>query len=406
MKTIHKLLLILVAMLSLSSRCLANTEISDIEDIEGPKNRREALTCWMEEFSHDILGSTQDFAFDLFLKLAEKGWWSFAIVAAVLLLSVAAIVALRRVDRGYKRVWIYYPLFFVTLLPTWGLFSVSWQLELMFDYDIPYFYNLLLFAVTLVPGVLTIFGGWGIRECGMERGVRHKNFNRYIGQFLLFPVWIMFICLFWDAAFTPIIDWTGGLADRDGGFWLWMLTLVGGYFIMEGICRLWILIIALCLETAGNWPILIMTITLWMALVWISFNWICAAFWGFGYFCIFLLGGICMLGFLFRYTKSIIAMRCPMCHFCGAELTGLVDEGVSYSTSTRWESMDDSDVSRRHSGSIVTDASRLVRTTVGTESWTTEHTCPRCASNWNMYHSREVSNDSEVLREEWTEHYK
>lgn len=405
MKTIHKLLLLLCAMLPLSARCLANADAADVVDVDGPKNKYEAFVIWMEDATSQVLGSTQDYAFDLFLNIADIGWWAFAIIAAALFVSGLIIVALRRYDSKYERVWIYYPLFFLTLFPTFGLFSVSWQLEQMFDYDIPYFYNLLLFAVTLVPGVLTIFGGWGIRECGMERCKYHKNLNRYVGQLLLLPVWIMFICLFWDAAFAPLIEWSEGFAEHDGGFWRFVLTIVIGFGIVVFVFRLWIYVIALFFVTAGNWPIRFMTITLWMALVWFGHNWIDANFNGLGYFCLLFFGGLFLVGFLLRYLREITALRCPMCHTCAAELTNLIDGGISYSTTTSWESMSDSDVNRRHSGSIVTDASRQVRTTVGTESWTTEHTCPCCGHSWDMYHSREVSRNSQVLKEEWTEHY-
>ena len=46
----------------------------------------------------------------------------------------------------------------------------------------------------LSSAALTIFAGWGVRECGMEDGKYHKNFNRIIGQILQFPVW-MFVSI-------------------------------------------------------------------------------------------------------------------------------------------------------------------------------------------------------------------
>ena len=94
-----------------------------------------------------------------------------------------------------------------------------------------------------------------------------------------------------------------------------------------------------------------------------------------------------------------------MCHNCNADQTKLTDEGVSYSTHTSWENMSDSNIRTRHSGASVSDARRLVRTTVGTHNWTTEHTCPNCGCKWDISHSEEVSRNSRELERRWTEHY-
>ena len=148
-----------------------------------------------------------------------------------------------------------------------------------------------------------------------------------------------------------------------------------------------------------------MTLTLWWALVRIAFNWGYENFNGFAYLLILFFGGILLLGVIGGILGELQASRCPMCHNMDAEQTNLTDEGVSYSTSTGWQSMSDSSISPRHYGAEVSNAQKLVKTTVATHNWTTEHTCPECGCKWDISHSEEVGRDTQELRRSWTERY-
>lgn len=334
--------------------------------------------------------------------LISLGWWAYLIVAIALALTGGIVYYLRSYDSSYEEPWIHYLLYFLTILPTWGLFGIV----LMYKYHPVFSDKILLFLFAMVPAVLSVHAGWGVRECGMYDEKYHKNANREVGQLLQFPVWMMITLMFWYTFLLPLIELSEDeFCYNGGGFWRFVLGLLIVLAIVAAVMFLWFIVVRVFFRIAGNWPVRIMTLTLWWALVRIAFNWGYENFNGFGYLLILFFGGILLLGVIGGILGELQASRCPMCHNMDAEQTNLTDEGVSYSTSTGWQSMSDSSISPRHYGAEVSNAQKLVKTTVATHNWTTEHTCPECGCKWDISHSEEVGRDEEVLKHSWTERY-
>lgn len=355
-----------------------------------------------EELFTNAANSFVNGCFKVFKGIINLGWWSWVIVIFALALAGGLIFWIRNIDPYFDTPWIHYLLYFIAVLPTWGMYSIS----SIYEDDLTFAGKCLLLLMVMVPAIITIHGGWGIRQCGMEYGKYHKNFNRHVGQFLLFPVCIIITFTFWNTILSPLIDWSDDFTYQGGGFWRFLLGLIIGAIIITGVLWIWLLIIVrYFLKTIGNNSIYIMTIVLWWGLVWIGFNWIYANFNSIGFIITVFIGALICITILATFISILNESRCPMCHNCDADQTNLTDEGVSYSTHTSWESMSDSNIRTRHSGASVSDARRLVRTTIGTHNWTTEHTCPNCGCKWNIGHSEEVSRNSRELERRWTEHY-
>ena len=349
------------------------------------------------------LGGLVEFCESLLLKAIGNGWGSLFLVALALVMSAGIVFGIRLLDESFEKPWIHYVLYFVTLLPTW----VGFKLSTMFKSELTFLGNLLLLTMTLVPAVLTIHGGWGVRECGMYDGKYDKNFNREIGQLLQFPVWMMLTAVFWNTMLLPLIEFTDVyFTYQGGGFWRFVIGFVVSLAIVVGVLLAWVFfIIPIVFKTAGNWVLYIMSIVLWWAMMKMGWHWAYANFNGLGFVCIVGWSALIFLGCLTTILGVLNEMRCPMCHNCGANETDRTDHGVSYSTSTSWQGASSSSISTRHSGAEVSDARELVRTTIGTHNWTTEHTCPNCGCKWTIGHSEEVSRNSQVLERRWTEHY-
>lgn len=334
--------------------------------------------------------------------LMSLGWWGFVIVAVALALVAGIVYYIRSYDGYFETPWIHYVLYFLTILPAWGLFGIV----LMYKYHPVFQEKILLFLFALVPAILAVHAGWGVRECGMYYGKYHKNANRRVGQLLQFPVWIMITLMFWYTFLLPLIELSEDFSYNGGGFWRFVLGLIIVGAIIAAVLLAWTLFfVRKFFKTAGNWPVSIMTVVLWWALVRIAFNWAYANFNGFGYLLMLFFGGMVLIGIIGGVLSELHSSRCPMCHNCDAEQTNLTDEGVSYSTSTGWESMGSSNIRARHSGAEVSNAQRLVKTTVATHNWTTEHTCPVCGYKWDIDHSEEVGRKTEELKRSWTEKY-
>ena len=338
-----------------------------------------------------------------FDNLISLGWWAaFLIVAAALALVGGIIYYIRSYDGYFEEPWIHYLLYFLTILPTWGMFEVV----LMYIYNPDFSENILLFLFAMIPAILSVHAGWGVRQCGMYYGKYHKNANRKVGQLLQFPVWMMITLMFWYTVLLPLIELSEYFDYSDGGFWHFVLGLIIVGAIISAVMLAWTLFfVRKFFRTAGNWPVYIMTIALWWALTRIAFNWAYANFNGFAYLLMLFFGAIVLIGIIGVTLLELRISRCPMCHNCDAEQTNLTDEGVSCSTSTAWESMGSRNIRPRHRGAEVSNARRLVRTTVATHNWTTEHTCPVCGYNWDISHSEEVGRDKQVLKDSWDETY-
>ncbi|MBR5477572.1 MAG: SH3 domain-containing protein [Bacteroidaceae bacterium] len=335
--------------------------------------------------------------------LISLGWWAYLIVALALALVAGIVYYLRSYDPYFEEPWIHYVLYFLTILPTLGLCGVV----LMYKYHPVFSDKILLFLFALVPAILSVHAGWGVRECGMYSGKYHKNANRDVGQLLQFPVWMMITLMFWYTFLLPLIELSEDeFCYNGGGFWRFVLGLIIVAVIISAVLLAWTLFfVRKFFKTAGNWPVRIMTIVLWWALTRIAFNWAYENFNGFGYLLMLFFGAMVLLGIIGGVLSELHSSRCPMCHNCDAEQTNLTDEGVSYSTSTGWESMGSGNIRPRHSGAEVSNAQRLVKTTVATHNWTTEHTCPACGCKWDISHSEEVGRDTQELKRSWTERY-
>ena len=374
-------------------------ELEPVTSEEPYEEDRDSITLNQSSFFYPFMNGVVRVCQSLF----SLGWVGYLIVVVALALVAGIVYYLRSYDSSFEEPWIHYVLYVLTILPTWGLFETV----LMYKYHPVFSDKILLFLFALVPAVLSVHAGWGVRECGMYYGKYHKNTNRRVGQILQFPVWMMITLMFWYTFLLPLIELSeDAFYYSGGGFWLFIGGLIIGGAIIVAVLLVWTLFfVRKFFKTAGNWPVRIMTIVLWWASARIAFNWAYENFNGFSYLLMLFFGALVLIGIISGVLSELHSSRCPMCHNCDAEQTNLTDEGVSYSTSTGWESMGSGGVSPRHRGAEVSNARRLVRTTVATHDWTTEHTCPVCGCKWDISHSEEVGRNKQELRRSWTERY-
>ena len=374
-------------------------ELEPVTSEEPYEEERDSITLNQSSFFYPFMNGVVRVCQSLF----SLGWVGYLIVVVALALVAGIVYYLRSYDSSFEEPWIHYVLYVLTILPTWGLFETV----LMYKYHPVFSDKILLFLFALVPAILSVHAGWGVRECGMYYGKYHKNTNRRVGQILQFPVWMMITLMFWYTFLLPLIELSeDAFYYSGGGFWLFIGGLIIGGAIIVAVLLVWTLFfVRKFFKTAGNWPVRIMTIVLWWASARIAFNWAYENFNGFSYLLMLFFGALVLIGIIGGVLSELQSSRCPMCHNCDAEQTNLTDEGVSYSTSTGWESMGSGGVSPRHRGAEVSNARRLVRTTVATHDWTTEHTCPVCGCKWDISHSEEVGRNKQELRRSWTERY-
>lgn len=404
MKTLSKFLVLLFAISLTSVGCFAGEDGSDVmETAESVEylNPEQIIADELPAFIEFLQPIAEAF-YGLFLSIASNGWWSLAIMAGVLLLVAVVIYLLRRADSDYERAWIYYLIYLLALVPAVGVLMASVEGDRLLGEEQTIMHEWLLFMMALVPGALMIFAGWGIRQCGMICGLFKKNFNYYMGQFLLFPVWIFLVYMFWDAAFAPLIDWSLGFAPHDGGFWRYLLTLVLGFGIVFVVSVVWLVIIDFCFETAGNKIIHIYSFVLWWVMVQVGYNWLHANFNGFGYFVMLCLCAFIMWGVVWVVFENIQARRCGRCHDFHALETRRTDHGIEFKTEYGWKSMGSGGVPNGYDKEI-SNARKFVRTTVAMHSWTTEHTCQVCGLLWKRNHSEQVGRHEDILEKRWME---
>jgi hypothetical protein len=350
------------------------------------------------EVTMSLVLAFQQFAFAIF----DLGWLSLPVSILLLLLSAGIIYGMRRLDKNYSYPWLYYILYFITMISTWGLFGMSLSSKAsMTRYEC-----ILSFFIMLSSAALTIFAGWGVRECGMEDGKYHKNFNRIIGQILQFPVWMFVSIVFYCAFLDPIVDWSDTFVDHDGGFWRFILGLIIGVAIVAAVLCVWVVyVMPYVLKTAGKWPIRIMTIILWWAMVLIGFNWAYANYDGLSYVILLVVGGISFFICFAIAWYEIGTGRCTMCHSCDSREEKRIDHGLTTSTGTHWTSASEFDIQRKHTGSKVSDVEKLVRTTTTRHHWTSIRVCSNCGKRWKINLSKEVDSKSEDLEYKWKERY-
>lgn len=112
-----------------------------------------------------------------------------------------------------------------------------------------------------------------------------------------------------------------------------------------------------------------------------------------------------MMVILMAPINVINERRCGNCHNFEGQYEGSTDLGSSYETDTDWESTSDSNITARHSGAIISDARRKVRTTTRIDKWKTHHSCPYCYEEWDLDHENRTEVGRETLERRWTETY-
>ena len=339
---------------------------------------------------------------DRFVYAKERIRTTWVLVAIAFVLSCMLIRGIRKFDPYFDRPLIHYLLYLVSIFPTWAIFYISVE----FSYKYTFGENLLLCAMMIVSSMLTINGGWGVRQSGMLEGKYFYSPNMWVGQILLFPVWMMITAVLWHTFATPVFEWAGTLEYQGGGFWRFMIGLTvlwvmcaAVFYVMMGY------IIPLFLRTVGNLPLYIMMIVLWFAMLKLSYLWIYANFNSFAFLFALFIIAVIYLGLLSSVLQELEATRCPMCHYCYAVQTGKVDLGIKIRVKTGWRSINDSDINPEHTNAKVSDAREKVQTVIHDHEWRTEHTCPKCDCKWQMMHSEEVESHSRVLERRHTETY-
>lgn len=336
--------------------------------------------------------------------MTSLGWWSFLIVIMMLALSSGIIYGIRRYDKDYQQPWIYYVLYFITLIPTFGMFAACIGLKK----SITIAECVMSFLLLMVFASLAIFGGWGVRQCGMIDEKYHKNGNRYVGQLLQFPVWIFVIIIFWMAALEPIVDWSTTFVYHGGGFWRYILGLIIPFVSVTAVLFIWIVfVVPYAFKTAGNWPVRIMLLTLWITMAVITYNWAYANFNSLSFVLFIFIEGACFLTSLVMANSELQGMRCSMCHNCHPVEISRTDDGYSEGKSSYWTTADQSEVGKykKHFGSTIEGATKRVQVTTLYHNWTTILQCPNCGRKWSIAHSDEVDSHTEDVEYKWKERY-
>lgn len=319
----------------------------------------------------------------------------------LLIIGIGLVLFLRSYDKTFKHPLLHYILFFVGIFPTYLLCEVFSHESYGVTGD------LILLAISIIFGIITICGGWGVRQCGMDQGMYHKNVNRIIGEFFLFFTYLCLITVFWRTALGPLIYWSGDLEYHGGGFWRFTIALIILYYAMKYIIVGWTAyLIPTIFKTAGKYTLYLITISFGYAFIRIWWNWSYANFNGLSFLILLFIGSLIIIGLFYVAICIIAETRCPRCHNCDGKETDRIDQGYSHSTSIRHENISDSSINPHHSGAIVTDARRKILTTIVYHNWKTVHTCQICGYKWSIDHSKEVGHNSRELGRDWTETYK
>lgn len=399
-------------MLAISNVCFAQSDNNVEEEVleEGtldysvsssnglPDNVTDEISVSLETVGNAMLDAITDF-FNIGI------WWISALALLLPLLTAFIIKRMRKADKLYKHPLRYYLLYlggavltFISLYPYVVYMGICDITHLTAG-------HILLSIGVLSFSSLAIFAGWGIRQCGMISGKYHRNFNRYMGQLLLLPAWLLTMTFIGNIGSGFTLGILGMMSPGNYGFVGGIITIILEILICYIVFNLWVKIVSRYLYTAGNLVIHIMSLSIWFNLALCWYNWIDNKFNGLGYALILLIGGSLMFGFLSLFIKFFVARRCPMCHDCHGDQTDYIDHGVSYQTTSRRMDADESEVEKSRSYAVVVNPEKVVETVRGVHYWTTKHTCPVCRCTWSVWHSEEVSEESRTVETSHTELY-
>lgn len=368
----------------------------------------------MMEFLKDLWSSfskTLGEVLDTVFSFIENIFFSYPIISSIFFMltlagCIYAIVKLRSQDRNYSKAWIYYLLYFASFTFT----ARGCALVGRHIFESTLLNNIFISLMIAGPAVLTIFGGWGIRQSGMIDGMYIKKKLRHkLGEILLFVAWMLIIRAVWGLLFYDTTEWLGKVFQEHTvkiGALLSFVILIASTFLAVVVLYIWVhFIVPHLFVTAGKRVLYIMTATISFAMMHLEWHWVSANYDSLATTLMALFGAGWQTCVMLLFMKVIAEMRCPVCRHCKSKLTKYIDHGYSQSSSSNWEKMSNRDVDPEHSNAVVTDAERLVETVKTYHDWTTEHTCQRCFHTWAILHSRRVSTSSHTIRERWTEHY-
>lgn len=325
--------------------------------------------------------------------------WTF--IAIALFLSILFIRWMGSIDKDLKKPGIFYIVYAVVIIAGWGFrwYSADHRYETSFPE------KLMLFAMTLIPALIAINAAWHVRQCGIpDKNRRNDNFHFEISRFLLLNVWVMLTFSFWYNFLYPAIQWAGDLEFNEGTFWhfvLGLLIVTLGYGL---VLLFWVnYLIPWFFKKAGNWTLITMTVIVSWGVAMFGYCCLHAYFKGFVFaLLIFLcLPGFC--GAIYNAMTDLLEIRCPRCHSCRGKQTGLVDLGISSSTSVSTRNTYDSDVTPENPNAIVSDSKEKVETTTYWHEWETWHKCPICDETWRVNHMESAGSSSRVVGRSHTE---
>ena len=325
--------------------------------------------------------------------------WTF--IAIALFLSILFIRWMGSIDKELKKPGIFYIVYAVVIIAGWGFrwYSADHRYETSFPE------KLMLFAMTLIPALIAINAAWHVRQCGIpDKNRRHDNFHFERSRFLLLNVWVMLTFSFWYNFLYPAIQWADALEFYEGTFWhfvLGLLIVTVGYGL---VLLFWVnYLIPWFFKKAGNWTLITMTVIVSWGVAMFGYCCLNAYFKGFVFaLLIFLcLPGFC--GAIYNAMTDLLEIRCPRCHSCRGKQTGLVDLGISSSTSVSTRNTYDSDVTPENPNAIVSDSKEKVETTTYWHEWETWHKCPICDEEWRVNHMESAGSSSRVVERSHTE---
>lgn len=366
---------------------------------------------YAEEFQAQLLEPTEyeclkkDFVKyydETLLRIKDTAGGGWAVVSGAVLLAFLFMFLVRKLDRKYKRAWIYYLLYLPALAPVWALNIVSQETR----YVHTLMENIMLFVISFVPAYIAINCAWGVRQCGMIDGKETKNANFEIGSVLGFPVWVMMTVNFWNTFIYPLIAWSETFESQGGGLWLYIKGLLLALVIGGVVLGVWLkLIVPFLFKKAGNVSVGIMTLVIWWAMCKIGYNWLDVNYDNFSMFLAFVVSLPFVGAIIWTMLRDLGMNRCNVCHYCYSMLTDVHDRGTSTSSSTSYRNIYDSEITPVHSGAIVSDAQEKVKTYTTVHEFDTAHKCPRCGNEWLIPHSETVGSSSRVVGTRHTETY-
>lgn len=321
--------------------------------------------------------------------------------ALILLAAVAIAIGIRFLDGNFRMPWIHYMLYLIVLVPAWGLCSLTERCMTYINLSDSISLSLLAAAAM----ILAIRGGIGIRQCGMTEGKYHKNANRQIGEFLLFPIWMIAICIVWNVSVTPLLKWVTFVRYSNDILLIIIALLAEAAVLFLILWTIWEkVVIPYCLRPVGIIPLHIMTLALCWAQFKLTYMWADENLFGAGGL-IFIIASIGMaIYFLWKSLTRIEARRCRMCHNYHGEATGKIDLETKYETEEHRESCKKKDIDMSITKTRkISDTEKVFQDTIEVRNWKTEHTCPECGDKWFSFHSSRNVVDSKHVGWRWKE---